>query len=68
MHGTIGLPELVLVVSLFVGAALLVWPCWRILKKAGLQPALSLIALIPFGVFVVLLILALSRWPALTRS
>jgi hypothetical protein len=68
MHGTIGLPELVLVVSLFVGTALLVWPCWRILKKAGLEPTLSLIALIPFGVFVVLLILAFAQWPTLTRT
>ena len=68
MHGTIGLPELVLVVSLFVGTALLVWPCWRILKKAGLQPAFSLLALFPFGVFVVLVILAFAEWPSVSRS
>lgn len=46
-------------------AALLVVPLWRIFSRAGLNPALSLIVFVPvFGFLIVLLILALSRWPS----
>lgn len=50
-------------VFVLVGVALIIVPLWIALKKAGLAPALSLIALIPtFGVIVVLFILAFARW------
>ncbi len=43
----------------------LVWPLWRICRRAGLAPALSLLVFLPFiGGLVVVLVLALSRWPA----
>lgn len=37
---------------------------WRILDKAGYSPWLSLLTLIPFGIFAVLLVLAFGRWPS----
>ena len=46
-------------------AALLIIPVWRIFRRAGLQPALALLLLVPgLGVLIVSLILAFSRWPA----
>lgn len=44
-------------------AILLLFPVWRIFKRAGLRPALSLTVLIPYvGLLVSGVILAISRW------
>ena len=55
----------VLVYVLFIAAAyaFTIWVFWRILSKAGMQGALSLLNLIPFGTIVILCILAFSDWP-----
>jgi hypothetical protein len=46
-------------------AVLLVIPVWRIFRRAGLHPALSLLLFIPgLGVLIVSVVLAFSRWPA----
>lgn len=46
-----------------VVTALLLVPVWRIHRRAGLMPALSLLIIVPFaGVIVSSLILAFSRW------
>ncbi len=48
--------------SLAFGVIILI-PLWRIFQRAGLAPALALLALIPvFGAMVVVLILAIARW------
>lgn len=60
-----------LIVILIMGTfvfALAVIPFWIICKKAGLSPWLSLIALIPFGVFVLPILLAAIDWPSLRKS
>jgi hypothetical protein len=36
---------------------------WQIARKAGYRPAYSLLMLIPFVNFIVILIFAFSRWP-----
>ena len=55
------IPVIGLFVLLF--QALIVVPLWIALKKAGLAPGLSLIAIIPtLGLIVVLFILAFSTW------
>lgn len=47
-------------------ALLLIVPVWRIFRRAGLHPALSLLLFIPgLGLFIVALVLAFSRWPAI---
>ena len=65
MFGSLGVPELsvVLVVGL-----LLIWPTWRIFRKAGFPPAVSLAALVPGGIFVLYLFLAFAEWPVHRRA
>ncbi len=43
-------------------------PLWIICKKAGLPPALSLITLLPLGLFVLPFILAFTEWPSLKQA
>jgi hypothetical protein len=50
-----------LVLILFT--ALAVIPFWRILDKAGFSTSLSLLALIPMGFVVLILVLAFVPWP-----
>lgn len=62
-------PEILIIV--FITALLAIFgilPFWLILKKAGLHPVISLIAIAPFGAFLVLFYLAFARWPALSRK
>ena len=52
-----------------VAGILLLLPLWRIHKRAGLHPALSLLVLVPYaGVLICSLVLAISRWPAVERE
>jgi amino acid permease len=45
-------------------ALVLIVPMWRIFDRAGLNPYLSLILFVPFfGLVIVLLMLAFTRWP-----
>jgi hypothetical protein len=49
-------------------ATLVIIPAWRILRKAGFIPALSLVLIVPIlGWFCVTIVLAFVQWPALTR-
>jgi hypothetical protein len=48
---------------------LLILPAlWRIFRRAGFTPALSLVALVPFGLFIAGSILAFQPWPAEHRE
>jgi hypothetical protein len=60
MFGSLGLPELLIVV---VTAILLVAPIWRILRRTGLPPLIALAAFIPPLGFIVLWYIAFARWP-----
>ncbi len=67
--GPLGTPELIILLILgTIVAALLVMPFWFICKKAGLPPALSLITLLPIGVFILPFILAFTDWPSLKQA
>jgi len=62
----IGPMELLFVLSIVALVAVAyVLPTWMICAKAGLPPALALLAILPLGIVLVLFILALSEWPAL---
>jgi hypothetical protein len=51
------------IIGSFGFALLVLIPLWRILQRAGLPPALALVALVPYlGILVVAAILALARW------
>ena len=54
----------ILIVAMIVFS---VWVYWRILEKAGYTGALALLALIPVGSLILLLILAFGKWPIETR-
>jgi hypothetical protein len=43
---------------------LLVIPFWKIFGKAGFNPALSLLTVIPIANIVVIYYVAFSRWPS----
>lgn len=65
----IGPMELILVLfMLALMAGIFVWPLWTICTKAGLPPALSLLTLLPFGIVIVLFVVALSDWPSLRQK
>ncbi|WP_138933477.1 hypothetical protein [Roseovarius arcticus] len=50
--------------GLFIGAALILIPFWKISVKAGYSGWLSLLILVPVLNFVFLYYLAFSDWPA----
>lgn len=54
-----GLPGLI---ALLIAAALLAYPFSRILPKVGLNPWLSLVAIIPIGAVILLWVVALRDW------
>jgi hypothetical protein len=43
-------------------------PYWKIFKKAGFAPALSLLMFVPLVNIFMLFFLAFSEWPALKKS
>lgn len=52
-----------IIIEVVLSAILLLFPLWRIFKRAGLSPTLSLTVLITYlGLFVGGLILALAPW------
>jgi hypothetical protein len=53
----------------FFTALLLIVPMWRIFRRAGFSPALSLLIFVPgFGFLIATLLLAFRRWPAVTAA
>ena len=63
-------PEFFLIVLILIvgGAVLVVVPYWSIFKKAGFDPATSLLMLIPIVNFVMLYYLAFTEWPILKQQ
>jgi hypothetical protein len=50
-------------------ALVIVIPLWRIFERAGMQPAISLVALVPVvGLVVAALILAFGQWSSPMRD
>ena len=53
----------ILFILFIVGVALVMIPCWFILKKAGFSPWLALLCLFPtLGTLVLLYVLAFAEW------
>ena len=61
---TIGMPEYILVVGLFLSLFTVVWPMARICRRAGFSPWLGVIAIVPIANICLLWFLALASWPA----
>ena len=67
--GNIGFPELLLILIIcliFVAVALV--PYWRIFRKAGFSPGLSLLMVVPLVNLVMLYYLAFAEWPSLRQG
>jgi hypothetical protein len=53
----------ILLIGYFVVVAILMIPCWFILKKAGFSPWLSLMCIVPsLGTLILLYVLAFAQW------
>ncbi len=53
-----------LLLSTLITALLFLYPLWRIFARAGLNPLLSLLVLVPYlGPIVVTIVLAFAHWP-----
>ncbi len=59
---------IVFVIILLPLVALPIVAIWRILRRLGFEPALSLLYLLPFGSLIGLYIIAFSRWPGAAGS
>jgi hypothetical protein len=58
---TLMVPILVLIYALLIAVVMV--PCWFILKKAGFSPWLSLLCLLPsLGTLVLLYVIAFAEW------
>ena len=54
-----GLPGLI---AILIAAAILAYPFSRILPRVGLNPWISLVAIIPIGAVILLWVVALRDW------
>jgi hypothetical protein len=54
----------VFLIMMVIGVALAVFPVWWMFKRAGIQPALSLLILVPVLGWGVLIWFAHAEWPA----
>jgi hypothetical protein len=65
----IGLPEalVILGVIVFFAIVFLLIPYWRIFRKAGFHPALSLLMMIPLVNVAMIYFLAFAEWPSLKQ-
>ena len=61
MHAMLVMMPILLIVSV-ICIAILIIPLWKICTKAGLSGPLSLLAIIPFGILIVLYVVAFSQW------
>jgi hypothetical protein len=53
----------ILLIGYIIVVAILMIPCWFILKKAGFSPWLSLMCIVPsLGTLVLLYVLAFAQW------
>jgi len=68
MLGSIGLPELLLVVTIAgVGLLAVALPASQICRRIGLSPLLGLLAVIPIANILLLWFVAFSPWPSSER-
>lgn len=52
-----------------VSALLVIFPCWKIFQRVGLNPVLSLFIFLPgLGWWIAGAILAFSKWPGIDAS
>jgi hypothetical protein len=56
-------------INYLIYLALTAYPTWRIIKRTGLNANWTALVLIPgFGFFIILIMLAFSKWPLNTKG
>jgi hypothetical protein len=63
MMGTIGLPELVVVVIIVAISCIVVWPAARICRRVGFPWWLGLLTVVPIANVILLWFVAFAEWP-----
>lgn len=64
----VGTELIIELIEWLIVATLVIIPAWRILRKAGFIPAVSLLLVVPLlGWLCVMIVLAFVQWPALKR-
>jgi hypothetical protein len=51
-----------------IGAIIMIIPFWQIFKKAGFNPALSILMLVPIANIIIIFYLAFAEWPAMRKG
>jgi hypothetical protein len=65
MFGSVGIPELLIILPILVASLLIVvYPAARVCRRLGFHPLLGLFAAVPIANLVLLWFVALSDWPA----
>jgi len=60
--------EIGIIQWLIAATIFFVVPFWKIIKRAGLKPALALLALVPGGMLVLLWVIAFAKRPAFIQE
>ena len=55
---------LIILITIPIVAAVVVIPLWQICKKAGFNPALGLLGIVPIAHVCLMFFLAFAEWPA----
>ncbi|MBM3507763.1 MAG: hypothetical protein FJX64_08630 [Alphaproteobacteria bacterium] len=52
-----------------IAVLIVLWPVWRVCRRAGIHPAWALMLFVPYaGFLLVYLMLAFRRWPATSAT
>jgi len=68
MFGAVGLPELLIIITIACMGLVVVWPAGRICRRAGFSPWLGLLAIVPIVSVGLLWFVAFAEWPALSKQ
>jgi hypothetical protein len=63
MMGSIGVPELVVVLAVAAISWVVVWPASRICRRVGFPWWLGLLAIVPLANIILLWFVAFAEWP-----
>jgi len=63
MFGSVGFPELFVVIVICAVLLVVMWPAARICRRTGYSPWLGVLAVIPLANVLLLWFIALAQWP-----
>ena len=66
--GSVGVPELLVIVAILAVSLVVIWPAGRICRRAGFSSWLGVLVMVPVANVLLLWFVALADWPAATSS